>query len=177
MPKCEYTNSEGKKCNSVKSKHSKYCHHHEPKTLINPTPSIPTPFSENSNENLNFEIELLRKYLSQLVKDSPKKLDPSTLKIQFQLIEQIRKLVHSLSTINSQTKVYSTVTKIIQSIIGKVVDVVNKHVNDENIKEILANELMAIANSSDANEDLNKLLKTINPNKGFYNHEKWEDWG
>lgn len=167
--KCSHVMSNGKKCKSVAKTGFDYCFNHlseDIKSTIK-TPSIPSQ-SNTTNEDLNFEITLLRKYLTQLVKSNPKgELDPKNLRIQFQLIEQIRKLVHSLSTMNSNQKLYSTVTKIINSIVMRVVEVINKHSIETSTKEIIANELMEIANNRNEDDDLNKLLKAINPNKRY----------
>ena len=158
--KCDFIMSNGKKCKAIRKVNSPYCHHHTKD--ISPTPSNPIQ-SNIHNDDLSFEIVLLKKYLRTLIKQSPKEIDPKFLRLQLQLIEQIRKLVHSLSIIKSQSKVYITVTKIINSIVNKVVEVINKHSIDETLKEIISNELLELSRDRDENNDLNQLLKTINP--------------
>ena len=102
--------------------------------------------------------------MRKVINQSPKKLEISDLKIQMQLIEQIRKLVHSLSFIENQSRVYNLVKKIIDTIISKVVEIINKHVIDDNIKINLSKDLMDL-NNDDNDNDLKSLLKQINPKR------------
>ena len=167
--KCEYISPSQKKCNCIANKNSKYCHHHitkeEKLKLLNSIPLQSNSTKENNqDEDFNFEINLLKRYLRSLVNSNPKKINSSDLRIQLQLIEQIRKLVHSLSIIQSQSKIQNLVMKIINSILTQVVSLINKHSNDENLKNILGNELIGIGNSlENGSSDLNSLLKQLQP--------------
>ena len=175
--RCEYITSKGEKCKCVAIKGTKYCRWHKPKDIITPIENIstPSPSLENNNlqntsdenDDLNFEIKLLKQYLLKLINDTPsrKTLDPKYLRLQLQLIEQIRKLVHSLSTIESQSKIYNVVLKIINSLIEKIVEVINKHTTDENLKNILSSELMALSKNENENNDLRILMKQLSPKR------------
>jgi len=110
---------------------------------------------------------LLKNYLQRLITSTPKDKipTPSTLRTQIQIIEQIRKLIFSLSDMKSQEKVYSLVTKIISTIINKIVDVINNNIQDVNVKSNIVNEINLLAKNENENNDLNILLKQINPKK------------
>ena len=164
MSKCSYISPTQKKCKSIANKNSQFCHHHIPKSekQITPTPSQPIN-NPSVVGNLGFEIKLLRKYLNSLVSTNPKKMEPKDFRIQLQVIEQIRKLVHSLSTIENQNKIFSTVHKIINAFVIKVGEIISKHIIDENIKNNLVSELMELGNLDNENSDLNILLKKLNP--------------
>ena len=108
---------------------------------------------------------MLPNYLQRLITSTPKDKipTPSTLRTQIQIIEQIRKLIFSLSDMKSQEKVYSLVTKIISTIINKIVDVINNNIQDVNVKSNIVNEINLLAKNENENNDLNILLKQINP--------------
>ena len=112
----------------------------------------------------------MKAYLQKLISSTPinKKINPSDLRIQLQLIEQIRKLVHSLSIIESQSKIYNVVMKIINSLVTRVVELINKHSTDDNLKSILSSELMDLSKNENEIMDLKLLLKQVKPNSNRF---------
>lgn len=180
LEKCEFIYKDGTRCKCVKMQQSKFCRHHlsteerqivesrkrmfaEKKKMLSVVPD--GEVEDNKDDDLNFEIRLLKNYLHQLISSTPKKkmLDPNTLRLQLAMIEQIRKLVHSLSAIETQGRIYSTVTKIINSIVDKVVELINKHTTDDNLKALLSSELLNLSNLDSTDKDLSVLLRQLNP--------------
>lgn len=155
------------KCKCVRKKENNYCYHHQPKDNTLPPKEIKISSKQSdtiiNDDSLSYEINLLRNYLNNLVSNSPKKITRENLRLQITLIEQIRKLVFSLSNNNYQTKLYDTTIKIINIIISKVVEIINKHVSDDFLKEIISKELINLNLDESENKDLNKLLKEIKP--------------
>jgi len=173
LERCVYVSAEGKKCGCVSIKGTGYCRWHIPEDLKPKPQSIELPPStideknfSSENDDLSFEIKFLKMNLHRLINNSPKKITPEDLRIQIQLIEQIRKLVQSLSIIESQSKMYNLVSKIISSIITRVVEIVHKHITDDNVKRIIAEDLMRLSEDENENSDLKMLLKQINPKQG-----------
>ena len=168
--KCKFILSNGEKCKSVVKNPYEYCRHHIPKDLLeqnkkyNDENKINFSPVENKKENFSYEIQILKNYLKYLVPSNPKnkKLDPKELKLQIQIIEQIRKLIHSLSTIENQNKIYKDVNKIIFLVVSRIVEVLNKHLTEPSLKQIVIDELNEITSNEDSTE-LSSLINKFNP--------------
>ena len=121
-------------------------------------------YTLHEGEDFNFEINLLKKYLNSLMSHSPKKLNPKEIKLQISLIEQIRKLVSSLSDTSYRDKINSTSIKFINVMIDKIVGVINKHVIEKSLKNVLSKEIRDLKFDDD-HKDINLLLKTLTSKK------------
>lgn len=175
--KCQYLISTGKKCMAVALKTSPYCRAHifiyksvreKNQSIVNQPDKSSLQSTDHQKENLelNDEIALLKNYLHRIVKTSNKKIiEPSEIRLQLALIEQIRRLIESLNRIEVQSKVYFIVNKIISSVVKKISVIINKYITDAPTKEVIISELMSIAKIEENEGDLRGLLKLVDEEK------------